>query len=122
MISSGHLRSRCSFLKPVEVSDGGGGNTLTWPVQFTIRAGFTFPNLRQRLEGVVAGSIESTQRGELVVRDSKSTRLIDKTWLVNEETDLTLNPATATIWNIRKVHPRKHDGWIRMEVESGAAI
>lgn len=111
-LGAGKLDTRCVFQKELKVPDGGGGNSITWPEQFTLWGGFAFPRLSTRMEAVAAGAVQGMTRGELVVRESTNSRLISKDWRV---------VAKGRTWNIGEPQPDQRDGYLRMPVESGVA-
>ena len=119
MIGAGRLDTRCAFQSQAKVSDGGGGYVTTWSTQFTAWGAFSFPRLRSRMEVIAAGAVETAVAGELLVRDSSKTRVVDKKWRVLVTTDSTVSPTVEEIWNIRKAYPRQRDGFLRFEVEAG---
>lgn len=119
MVGAGVLDRRLAFQKPVKVSDGGGGDAVTWTLQFTVWGGLSIPQMRGRMEAIAAGAVQTEVVAEAIIRDSPQGRLIDKTWRFVVTTDPTTSPATTQTWNIRKVYPRERDGYLRMEVSAG---
>lgn len=111
-MGAGKLDTRCTFEKPVEASDGGGGTTITWTEQFKRWGAFAFPSLRAQQEAIAGGAVQSTTGGTLTVREDSSTKLITHEWRV---------VAKGRTWNVREVRPGERTGYLRMAVESGAA-
>lgn len=111
-IGPGKLDTRCSFQMKMEVSDGGGGSSLTWSEQFKRWGAFALPGLSAQMEGIAAGAVQSTTGGTITVREDTQTRTITHEWRV---------VAKGRTWNIREVRPSERTGFLRMSVESGVA-
>lgn len=109
-MEAGKLDTRCAFQTLTEVPDGGGGFKTSWITRFTVWGAFAFPRLSSRMEAIAAGAVQATTRGELVVRRSRMTALIDAEWRVI---------AKGRVWNIGALLPDQGDGFVRMPIESG---
>lgn len=119
MIGAGSLDTRCTFQKETQVSDGGGGHTITWVDQFTVWGRIDYPSMRSRMEQIAAGAVQTPVAAELMVRDTSQTRLAKKEWRMVMATDQSVSPTVFETFNIRKVYPRQRDGFLRFEVEAG---
>lgn len=111
-MNPGDLDSRADFEKLVSSSDGGGGTTSSWELQFSRWSALALPSMRAQQEAIAAGAVQSTTGGTLTVREDLSTRLITAQWRVWVK---------GRVWNIREVRPSNRTGYLRMSVETGVS-